>query len=99
MRAGWQRLPVGHEYQRSHTLKSIRTKNGGHWPPFLFVSAPRMSRVKREDKASDQRPFGDDNTVVIRVDVVARTEGHPTEGHRHIQVTQAALLTLARVRA
>lgn len=108
MRAGRQRLPAGNEYQRSytlknhalesHALKSNRTKNGGHGPPFLFVTTPRMGS-ELKNQVSDQRLLGDDNAVVIGVDVVARTEGHPAEGHRHIQVTQTALLTLARVRA
>src|SRR5690554_584510 len=40
---------------------------------------------------------GDDDAVVIGVNVLARAEGNATEGHRHVTVTDAALFGLHRV--
>src|SRR5690554_1493831 len=71
------------------------TETDARRPGCVTRAAP--STVRPPSLGHLQRHRGDDDAVVIGVNVLARAEGNATEGHRHVTVTDAALFGLHRV--
>src|SRR5690606_5400798 len=71
------------------------TETDARRPGCVTRAAP--STVRPPSLGHLQRHRGDDDAIVVGVNVLARAEGNATEGHRHVTVTEAALFGLHRV--
>src|SRR5690606_29937582 len=71
------------------------TETDARRPGCVTRAAP--STVRPPSLGHLQRHRGDDDAIVVGVNVLARAEGNATEGHRHVTVTDAALFGLHRV--
>lgn len=69
---------------------------GMYQPHCAFSSSniriPFFKKIDQNLLGHCKRAWRDDHAVIVRIDVMARMEGHARKGYGHVQITDTALV-------